>query len=174
VVLTVFSGDGMGSGFLVSRDGYVLSNQHVVGDATQVKLRWADGTETVGEVVRSDRRRDVALIKTDPRGRAPLAVRRDSVQPGDTVFAIGTPLDAKLQNTVTRGVVSGTRILDGFNFIQSDVAVTSGNSGGPLLDEKGAVVALTVAGYTPRGFSENINLFIPIGDALNFLAADIR
>jgi S1-C subfamily serine protease len=174
VVLTVFSSGGMGSGFLVSRDGYVLSNHHVVGDGKYVKLRWPDGIESVGEVVRSDKRRDVALIKTDPRGRAPLALRRTGLQAGDTVFAIGTPLDAKLQNTVTRGVVSGTRIFDGFNFIQSDVAVTSGNSGGPLLDEKGAAVGLTVAGYTPRGVSENINLFIPIGDALDFLAAEVR
>jgi len=168
-VVAIFTGDGHGSGFLVSQEGYVLTNQHVVGSAKTVRIRWSDGFETTGEVVRTDRRRDVALVKTDTHGRAPLALRQGGAQAGENVYAIGTPLSEDFQGTVTRGVVSATRIYDGFNFIQSDVSVNSGNSGGPLLDEKGAVVAITVSAYRPDGVPTGINLFIPIRDALDFL-----
>lgn len=168
-VVSVFAGQGFGSGVLVSSDGYILTNHHVVGETTQVRVRWSDGLETTGEVVRSDRRRDVALIKTEPRGRTALALNRTVPPPGTPVFAIGTPLDPKLQNTVTRGIVSATRIVDGFSFIQSDTPVTHGNSGGPLLDEHGAVVGLTDWGVAAQ-LGSTLNFFIPIADALDFLA----
>lgn len=169
-VAIVFAADGAGSGFLVSNDGYVLTNHHVVGGAKYVKLKWTDGTETLGEVVRSNPRRDVALIKTEAKGRAPLALRRAAVQQGETVFAIGTPLDEKLQNTMTKGIVSATREYEGQPYIQSDVAVTHGNSGGPLIDEQGAVIGLTVSGREINGAPTNLNFFVPIGDALKVLA----
>lgn len=168
-VVAVFADSGHGSGFLVSEDGHLLTNRHVVGGSKFVKVRWSDGFETVGEVVRSDPRRDVALIKTDPHGRTPLALRRGAVQPGEMTYAIGTPLDEKFQGTVTKGVISANRILDGFNYIQSDVTVNPGNSGGPLLDENGGVVGITVIGVREGDAPTGINLFIPIGDALDFL-----
>ena len=168
-VVAVFAGDGFGSGFLVSDEGYLLTNWHVVQTAKQVRVRWSDGFEGLGDVVRSDKRRDVALVKVGPHGRSPLALRLSNVQPGETVFAIGTPLDPKFQSTVTRGVVSASRLYDGFSFIQSDVAINHGNSGGPLLDEKGAVVGIAVSGYEIGGAPVGVNLFIPIGDALDFL-----
>jgi S1-C subfamily serine protease len=169
-VAIVFAADGSGSGFLVSKDGYVLTNHHVVGGAKYVKLKWSNGEETLGEVIRSDRRRDVALVKTDAKGRAPLALRGGAPQLGDPVFAIGTPLDDKLQNTLTKGIVSANRVYEGQPFIQSDVAVTHGNSGGPLLDEKGRVLGLTVSGRAPDGAPVGLNFFIPIDDALRALA----
>jgi S1-C subfamily serine protease len=169
-VAVVFAGDGSGSGFLISQDGYVLTNQHVVGGDKFVKLKWADGKETLGEVVRTDSRRDVALIKTDAHGLGALPLRRGEVQLGENVFAIGTPLGEKFQNTLTKGVVSASRDYEGQRFIQSDVAVDHGNSGGPLVDEKGQVVAITDWGYSPDGVSHNLNFFIPIDEALRALA----
>jgi len=171
-VVSVFSGDAFGSGVLVSSDGYVLTNHHVVAGAKVVRIRWSDGLETPGEVVRSDKRRDVALIKTAPRGRTALAVNRAIPAAGTPVYAIGTPLDPKLQSTVTRGVVSASRIVNGFSFIQGDVPVTHGNSGGPLLDERGAVVGLTDWGV-PAEAGSVLNFFIPIGDALDFLSLKV-
>jgi len=173
-VVLVMSGGGHGSGFLVSADGYLLTAQHVVGADKYVKIRWSDGLEGLGEVIRTDKRRDVALIKTDSRGRAPLALHRDMPQPGDTVFAIGTPIDPKLQNTVTRGVASANRILDGFSFIQSDVTVDPGNSGGPLLNEQGEVLGLTDIGIRLPDAPTGLNFFIPIRDALDFLSLEPR
>ncbi len=169
-VVAIFTGSGWGSGFLVSDDGYLITNQHVVGAAKTVRVRWSDGLETTGEVVRIDKRRDVALVKAQGRGRQPLALRRGAATVGEAVFAIGTPLDEKLQNTVTKGIVSANRILDGFAFIQSDVGVDHGNSGGPLLDDKGRVIGVTVIKFAPDDGQRGLNLFIPIGDALDFLA----
>ncbi len=173
-VVLVMSDGGHGSGFLVSTDGYLLTAQHVVGADKYVKIRWSDGLEGVGEVIRTDKRRDVALIKADSRGRASLALHRDMPQPGDTVFAIGTPIDPKLQNTVTRGVASANRILDGFSFIQSDVTVDPGNSGGPLLNEQGEVLGLTDIGIRLPDAPTGLNFFIPIRDALDFLSLEPR
>jgi S1-C subfamily serine protease len=169
-VAVIYAADGQGSGFLVSSDGYVLTNRHVVGGSRFVKLKWSNGAETLGEVVRSDARRDVALIKTDAQGRAPLALRLGPVQQGEAVFAIGTPLDDKLQNTMTRGIVSAERVDQGLRYIQSDAGVNHGNSGGPLIDEKGQVVAITVSGLLPNSMQMGLNFFIPIDDALKVLS----
>jgi S1-C subfamily serine protease len=166
--VVIFAGGGMGSGVLISADGYILTNHHVAGESGHVRIRWSDGSETVGLVLRGNKRRDVALIKVDaPKGR-PLAIRRTPVDLGETVFAIGTPLSDQLQNTVTRGIVSATRKLDGQTFIQSDTGMTHGNSGGPLVDEKGAVVGLAdLTNDNSKG--STINFFIPIDEALTVL-----
>jgi S1-C subfamily serine protease len=169
---TIFAGSTQGSGFLASSDGLLLTDQHVVGQAQYVKVRWPDGIEFLGEVVRSDKVRDVALVKTDPRGRKALRLRRDAPQVGDTVYAVGAPLDVKFASTVTRGVVSANRTFEGLNFLQSDVGVNPGSSGGPLLDENGAAVGLTEAGMRVGGAPEGINLFTPMRDALEFLGAE--
>lgn len=168
-VVSVFAGPAFGSAVLISDDGYLLTNAHVVAASTSVRVRWWDGSESIGQVIRSDKGRDVALIKTSVVGRRPLRIQRVAPPVGTSVFAIGTPLDPKLQNTVTRGVISGTRVINGFSFLQSDTPVTHGNSGGPLIDESGAVVALTDLGLPPEEGS-SINFFIPITDALDFVA----
>jgi len=160
----------VGSAFLISSDGYLLTNQHVVGDAAQVRIRWADRSESVGQVVRADRRRDVALVRVETKGRAPLPLRTSVAESGEAVFAIGTPLEKEFQNTITKGILSGRRVIEGLSFVQSDVAVDHGNSGGPLLDENGRVIAITDWGYVPDGVSHNLNFFIPIDDALKALA----
>lgn len=173
-VVLVSLPDSFGSGVLLSEDGYILTNAHVVQNSSRVTIRWSDGIETVGDVVRSHKGRDVALVKTDPRGREPLPVRLVPVQVGDSVTAIGSPMRKELQSTVTRGIVSAKRIFDGYSFIQSDVAVTHGNSGGPLLDGQGAVVGLTVQGVSVEDVPIGLNLFIPIKDALDFLKLDLQ
>jgi S1-C subfamily serine protease len=169
-VVSIFAGGAMGSGVLISSEGYILTNHHVAGEAGRIRVRWPDGSDTVGEVIRADRRRDVALIKTTPKAE-PLAIRHAPVQLGETVYAIGTPRERDFAGTLTRGVVSTTdRVLEGQSYIQSDVAITHGNSGGPLLDEKGWVVGLSDLVYEPNGVSQNINFFIPIDEALRVLA----
>ena len=168
-VAVVFASDGSGSGFLISDDGLLLTNQHVVGGARYVKLKWSDGAESLGEVVRTDRRRDIALVKADAKGRLPLALRTGDVNQGETVYAIGSPLGEALQNTMTKGIVSANRVQGGQTFIQSDVAVTHGNSGGPLIDDKGQVIGITDWGIGSDSGNLNLNFFIPIGDALRVL-----
>ena len=167
--VVIFSDDDMGSGVLISPDGYILTNQHVAGSSGQVRIRWADGAESAGQVVRADKRRDVALIKVDQAKGRPLAIRRSPVDVGETVYAIGTPMTEAYQNTVTRGIVSATRQLDGQTFIQSDAGMTHGNSGGPLVDEKGAVVGLADL-TVDASKGSTINFFIPIDEALKALS----
>jgi S1-C subfamily serine protease len=167
-VVTVFSSLGTGSGDLVSTDGYMLTNAHVVGDEKQVRVRWSDGIETVADVVRVVKTRDVALIKTSSRDREPLAIKRGAVSPGQRVYAIGSPLGKEYQGTVSSGIISATRIIEGLRYIQSDVAISHGSSGGALLDENGAMIGITVSGIEP-GVASGLHFFIPIGDALDFL-----
>lgn len=171
-VVTVFAGNALGSGFLISEDGYLLTNQHVVGKARYVKVRFVTGREVNGEVVRVDGARDVALIKleTDMYRYLPLG-ESSAVRPGSEVFAIGTPLDGKLGQTVTKGIVSGYGEEEGLRILRSDVSVHQGNSGGPLLDRSGNVVGMSVSGFLlmPAGVGVGLNSFIPIEEALEAL-----
>jgi len=168
-VVTVITGQGSGSGDLVSNDGYMVTNAHVVGDEKQVRVRWSDGIETVAEVVRVAKNRDVALIKTNPRDRDPLPIKRGAVTPGARVYAIGSPLGKGYQGTVSSGIISATRVVEGMRYIQSDVSVTHGSSGGALLDENGAMIGITVSGIEG---APGLNFFIPIGDVMDFLALE--
>lgn len=168
-VAVVFTPEGSGSGFLISDDGYLLTNHHVVGAARVVKLKWSDGSETTGQVIRSDPRRDVALIKAEAHARPPLGLRHSAAQQGETVFAIGSPLGDRFQNTMSKGIVSALRTQQGLPLIQSDVMVNHGSSGGPLLDEAGRVIGLTASGQVVNGAPVGINFFIPIDDALKTL-----
>jgi serine protease Do len=168
-VAVVFAGDGSGSGFVISDDGYLLTNQHVVVGSKYVKLKWSDGKESLGEVIRTDARRDVALVKADAGGRPALALRSGPVQQGETVFVIGSPLGEQYQNTMSKGIVSALRTEQGQSYIQSDAMVNHGSSGGPLLDEKGRVIGLTDLGHIENGQPVGLNFFIPIDDALRVL-----
>jgi len=143
-----------------------------VGDSPGVTIRWSDGAETNGLVVRIAMGRVVALIKTNDHAHAPLKLRRDEPAVGDEVFAIGALYGQKFQSSVTHGVMSADRIFDGYAFIQSDVTVDPGASGGPLLDSQGRVIGLTVLGYRPLGMPSGVNLFVPARDAIDFLSLD--
>lgn len=169
-VVTITSDLGTGSGFFVS-DGYVLTNRHVVGASKYVKVKLSSGRELVGEVVRANAARDVALLKTEAGVAPALAVLTEKSAVGTEVYAVGSPLGQELAGTLTRGVVSGHRDVEGASFVQSDVAVNPGNSGGPLLDAAGDVVAITAVKI--KG-AEGLAFFIPMKDALDKLAVQIQ
>ena len=171
-VVTIMNSAGTGSGVLVSGDGYVLTNSHVVGDDKEVRVRWSDGIEGLAQVERVSKNRDIAIIKTNPRDRTPLAIKRGPVTPGDRVYAVGSPNGKAFQGTVSSGVISAERVIDGLRYIQSDVSISPGSSGGALLDESGSVIGITVAFYLNGGRPAGLNIFIPIGDAMDFLALE--
>ena len=166
-VVTVFTGRGHGSGFFVSADGLLITNHHVVGEARFVKVKLSTGREILGDVLTSDPRRDVALIKTQESGFAALPIAAAELPAGSEIYAFGSPLDERLSNTVTRGIISAYRTEDGMRFIQGDVAVQGGNSGGPITDGSGNVVGITVSGIGEM--NTGLNFFIPIDDALRSL-----
>lgn len=169
-IVTILTGTGSGSAILVSDDGYMLTNAHVVGDDKTVRVRWSDGLEGLAQIVRVSKNRDVALIKTNPRDRTPLALKRGAVTPGQRVYAVGSPNGKDFQGTVSSGVISADRVIDGLRYIQSDVSISPGSSGGALLDENGSVIGITVAFYLNEGRPAGLNMFIPIGDAMDFLS----
>lgn len=171
-VVTIMSGAGSGSGILVSDDGYMLTNAHVVADDKEVRVRWSDGLEGLAQVIRVSKNRDIAIIKTNPRDRTPLTLKRGAVTPGQRVYAIGSPNGKNFQGTVSSGVISADRVIDGLRFIQSDVSISPGSSGGALLDESGSVIGITVLMYFNEGQPAGLNMFIPIGDAMDFLALE--
>jgi len=168
-VVTVESGIGSGSAFFISQDGYLLTNSHVVGDAKFVRIRLSGGRSAVGELVRVDKQRDVALLRTDPVTFGVLALRREPAKAGEEVYALGSPYGEALSGTLTRGVLSAARVIDGVAYLQSDAAINPGNSGGPLLDAQGQVIGVAQIGTSAKG----ISLFIPINETLEKLALEV-
>ena len=173
-VVTVFTVTGHGSGFVIDDSGYILTNRHVVQDAKQVVVKLASGEEIKGDVLRRNKKRDVALIKIDlPETAKALSIQTNQAPVGSEVLVVGTPLMEKLSNSVTKGVVSAYREKDGLNWIQSDVTVMPGSSGGPMLDKDHQVIGITVSGIRVNDQSTGINFFIPIQEALEVLALQI-
>lgn len=171
-VVTVFSGAGQGSGFYFNAEGYLLTNQHVVGDAKFLKIKLANGRELLGEVLRSSAARDVALIKTEPVALATLELTPVEPAVGDEVLALGSPLGESLATSLTRGILSGSRQIKEQRWLQSDVRILPGSSGGPLLGKSGAVVGIAAAGVA--GGLAGVNFFVPIQEALSSLRLDFK
>src|SRR3954468_1513875 len=162
---------GLGSGFIVSADGYILTNAHVVAEFDDVMVRLADAKrEFKAKVVGVDKRSDVALIKVDAAD-LPIARLGESsrLEPGDWVAAIGSPFG--FANTITAGIVSakGRSLPDEMYvpFIQTDVAVNPGNSGGPLLNLQGEVIGVNSLIYSGTGGYMGVSFAIPIEVALD-------
>ena len=145
---------GEGSGFVISADGYILTNAHVVDDASEVTVKLTDRREFTAKVVGSDKRTDIALIKIDAKDLPALDISsKPEVKRGEWVIAIGSPFG--FESSVSAGVVSGVhRALPNGQmvpFIQTDVALNPGNSGGPLLNAKGQVVGVNSQIYSRSG-----------------------
>lgn len=171
--VTILVGGGHGSGFFISSNGFLLTNAHVVGDAKFVRVRLATSRVIAGEVIAVNRARDVALIKVAESGFVPLSIAAAEQPVGSDVFAIGAPLDVQLSTSVTRGIISAYRFEGGLRFLQGDVMVQQGNSGGPLVDASGNVIGIAVKGRANNNYSVGINYFIPIADALKGVAIEL-
>jgi serine protease Do len=163
---------GGGSGFLISDDGYILTNNHVVENATRVDVRLFDNRQFQAEVVGRDPDTDVAVIKIDADNLSSVRLgNSDEVAVGQWVLAIGTPLDTAFSFTVTAGIVSARgRLLGGLprsnwsiqDFIQTDAAINRGNSGGPLVNVRGDVIGINSAIASTTGYSQGYGFAIPI------------
>jgi serine protease Do len=165
---------GVGSGFIISPDGFLLTNHHVVEGADEIYVTLTDKRELKGKLIGSDRRTDVALVKIEG-GALPAMKIGDPqrLRVGEWVVAIGSPFG--LENTVTAGIVSakGRDTGDYLPFIQTDVAVNPGNSGGPLLNMRGEVIGINSQIYSRTGGFMGISFAIPIDEAMR-IAEQIR
>lgn len=164
-----FKQRGAGSGFIISSDGLILTNNHVVENADTIKVRLADEREFTAEVIGTDPQSDVALIKIDGKNLPTLPLGdSDKLEVGEWVIAIGSPFE--LSQTVTVGVVSAKGrskigINDYENFIQTDAAINPGNSGGPLLNIHGEAVGINTAIFSRSGGYMGIGFAIPVNMA---------
>ncbi|HEU4366926.1 MAG TPA: Do family serine endopeptidase [Methylomirabilota bacterium] len=162
----------LGSGFIVSADGYVVTNVHVVRGAGAIVVRLADHSEHEARLVGSDPRTDIALLKLEAGGLTTLPFGdSDQLQVGEPVMAIGNPFG--LEQTVTTGIVSAKERFIGAgpydDFIQTDASINPGNSGGPLVDSRGALVGINTAIFSQTGGSVGIGFAIPVNLAKEVL-----
>jgi serine protease Do len=169
-------GGSLGSGFIISADGYIVTNNHVVAPARtnavveSITVTLTDRTEHQARVVGRDEASDLAVLKIEPRGRLPFVqfANNETIRVGDWVVAIGSPYS--LGGTVTAGIVSALHrnINAGLydRFIQTDASINSGNSGGPLFDLQGNVVGINTALYSPTGGNIGIGFAIPAEQAV--------
>lgn len=163
---------GQGSGFIISKDGYILTNNHVVNEADEIKVTLGDGREFDAKLIGADPKTEVALIKIEDGGDLPIVPLGDSdaLEVGEWVLAAGNPFG--LSQTITAGIVSAkgrdeTGIAEYGNFIQTDAAINPGNSGGPLLNIDGEVVGINTAIYTRTGGYMGIGFAIPVNQAIS-------
>src|SRR6202047_2756535 len=165
--------EGAGSGFIIDKRGYILTNFHVVQEAQSIEVVLGDQSRYPAKFIGADQRNDVALLKIEPNGKnlatLPLG-DSNNLQVGQKVLAIGNPFG--FQSTLTTGVVSAlgrtvqtseTTFID--EAIQTDAAINRGNSGGPLINSHGEVIGINSAIYTPRGTTAGIGFAIPINSA---------
>ncbi|KAF1045810.1 MAG: Periplasmic pH-dependent serine endoprotease DegQ [Xylophilus sp.] len=158
---------GVGSGFILTPDGYVMTNAHVVEDASEVVVTLADKREFKARIIGSDKRTDVAVVKIDATGLPAVKIGDvGRLRTGEWVMAIGSPFG--LENTVTAGIVSARQRDTGeyLPFIQTDVAINPGNSGGPLINLRGEVVGINSQIYSRSGGYQGISFAIPIDEAI--------
>ncbi|MGD0961375.1 MAG: DegQ family serine endoprotease [Methylomonas sp.] len=162
--------NSLGSGFIISKDGYVLTNNHVVNNASEIVVKLKDRRELVAKLIGSDESSDVALLKVDAKDLPVVEIGSpDQLQVGEWVLAIGTPFG--FDQSVTAGIVSakGRSLPDGnyVPFIQTDVAINPGNSGGPLFNMQGKVVGINSQIYSRSGGYMGLSFAIPIDLAMN-------
>jgi serine protease Do len=168
-----FRSNSLGSGFIINKDGYILTNNHVVGDATEIKVKLSDGREFMAKVVGKDPPTDVALIRLEkaPHDLPTVALGdSDALEQGDFVLALGNPFG--LSGSASFGMVSAkARSLQNGpfdDFIQTDAAINPGNSGGPLFNMKGEVVGINTAIVSPQ-IGQGIGFAVPISLAKQLL-----
>lgn len=162
-------GMALGSGFIISADGHIVTNNHVIDHATKITVTLDDGTELPATLIGTDPKNDIAVLKVDAKSNLPTVTwgNSDALRLGDPVLAIGDPFG--IGTTVTAGIVSarGRDLHSGpyDDFIQVDAAINHGNSGGPLVDASGKVVGINTAIYSPNGGNVGVGFAIPSAQA---------
>ncbi|MFO0592384.1 MAG: trypsin-like peptidase domain-containing protein [Polyangiaceae bacterium] len=184
-VVTIFvhtaAHDGSGTGFVIDREGTIVTNHHVVDDLRSVKIKFMNGAiYTSGDILADDPRQDLAILRV-PLAKpfegevptfTPVALGdSDAVQVGERAISIGNPLG--LEHTLTDGLVSARRVYEGRQWIQMSVPISPGNSGGPLFDMRGEVIGISTA-QIAGGFerAQNLNLAVPVNDLKKMIRTD--
>ncbi len=172
-VVTVIVGSSHGSGFIISSEGYVLTNYHVVEEEKTVSVKLNSGVSLEAEVIRRNAESDLALLKLSGSGFKALPLSNVEGVIGADVMAVGTPGKIELGQSVSKGIISGRREMDEQIYLQTDVSVSPGNSGGPLLNSNNEVIGIINAKLVGKGI-EGVGFAIPIEIALKKLNIIIK
>lgn len=171
--------EGVGAGIIYSKDGYIITNNHVAGDANKITVTLNDGISYDAKLIGADASTDIAVIKVDALNLIPVQfASEDKQKVGDFVLAVGSPFG--VQQTITNGIISGlhrsvpmsANTLPLVNLIQTDAPINPGNSGGPLVNIDGEVIGMNTIGYTTSGSSAGIGFAIPT-DTILAIAGEI-
>jgi serine protease Do len=175
-----FRQQGLGSGVIVSEDGYIITNNHVVANADEIEVGLEDGRHIAAKLVGTDPKSDIAVVKIDARGLDAVEMGdSDRLEVGEWVLAVGSPFSENLSHSVTAGIVSAMErsyvgLTDYEEYIQTDAAINPGNSGGALVDMEGKVVGISTAIATRSGGSQGVGFAIPINMARDVMESLIR
>jgi S1-C subfamily serine protease len=174
-VVALHGSEGLGSAFLITRDGLAITNFHVINGQSQLVARTGKGVDYAVRVIRSDSVTDLALVEIACARDCFTSTLRQVPQPtvGTEVFAIGTPLSESLSQSVSKGIVSGVRRNGTVSVLQTDAAVNHGNSGGPLVDSSGSVVGIVTSKLVATDV-EGVGFAISVQDALRVLGVAVR
>lgn len=168
-IVTVETEGKFGSGVFVTDNGYLITNYHVIEGKKPIFIKIDKDKKVKAELIKSNKDFDLALLKIEVQNIKGLSFfNSNKTNLGDEVYAIGTPLDKKLVQTITKGIISGYRELNGVNFIQSDVSINSGNSGGPMLNTKGEIIGINTLKADGKNIS-GIGFSIPSNVVLEML-----
>lgn len=168
-VVTISTGSGHGSGAIISSNGLILTCHHNIYSMNEVEVIFSNGIKAKAKVLRKAPEYDIVLLQLSEIITNPIYLsKRKQVDPGEEAWVIGTPGFTDLGQTITKGVISGNRIIDNREYIQTDASVSPGNSGGPLLDANGEIIGIVNAKVVAKGM-EGIGFAIPISVALEKL-----
>jgi serine protease Do len=171
-VVRVETASGSGSGVVINRVGYILTNNHVVANDTFAKITFANGEIYDAIVLARDEKRDLAILAVSNSTRTDFPSASlgtsENLSPGEDVIAVGYALGLEGQTTFSKGIISAIRVIDSQKYIQTDAAINPGNSGGPLVTLDGKVVGINAAKYVGGGV-ESIGLAIPIDEVKGFI-----
>jgi serine protease Do len=172
-----FRRQGLGSGVIVSEDGFIITNNHVIDNADEIKVTLYNGDELDAEIVGTDPGSDIAVLRVQSSNLKAIPLgNSDNLKIGEMVLAIGSPLSADFANTVSMGIVSasgrsGVGLNQFENYIQTDAAINPGNSGGPLINVDGELIGINTAIASRSGGSQGIGFAIPVNMARNVMEA---
>ena len=170
-VVTILRKESHGSGSIISPDGYILTNAHVCGNDTILKIRFKNGDETEAKIVRMSVEDDLALLKFDNKNKIEglvMNTTNEEVLVADEVYIIGTPADLSLNQSISRGLISGDRIIKNKKLFQTDAAINGGNSGGAMLNLSGTLIGIPSSKVKGTGL-EGLGFAIPVSIALEAL-----
>ncbi|HKR04592.1 MAG TPA: trypsin-like peptidase domain-containing protein [Bacteroidia bacterium] len=160
-VVTIEGENSFGSGVIISNDGYIITNYHVIDEEGQVVVQLKEEMKMYATIIKSNPEYDLALIKISAVDLKALRLSdSDEAEVGEEVYAIGTPADTRLGQTLTKGIISGKREIKNIHYIQTDVSINPGNSGGPLINDKGEIVGITTMKIFGKGY-EGLGFCIP-------------